>query len=64
MGFVGRFEMTVPDILQILSLSRKTGKLTLSRLGNSAEILFKNGMVISAISDSTRHTLSNILISE
>ncbi|MGH7473731.1 MAG: DUF4388 domain-containing protein, partial [Candidatus Methylomirabilales bacterium] len=64
MGFVGRFEMTVPDILQILSLSKKTGKLTLSRLGNSAEILFKNGMVISAISDSTRHTLSNILISE
>ena len=64
MGFVGRFEMTVPDILQILSLSKKTGKLTLSRLGNSAEILFKNGMVISAISDSTRHTLSNILISQ
>jgi hypothetical protein len=63
-GFVGRFEMTVPDILQILSLSKKTGKLTLSRLGNSAEILFKNGMVISAISDSTRHTLSNILISQ
>jgi len=63
-GFVGRFEMTVPDILQILSLSKKTGKLTLSRLGNSAEILFKNGVVISAISDSTRHTLSNILIGQ
>ncbi len=64
MGFAGRFELTVPDILQILSLSRKTGKLTLSRLENSAELLFKNGMVIFATCDSTRHTLSNILISQ
>ncbi len=64
MGFAGRFELTVPDILQILSLSRKTGKLTLSRLENSAELLFKNGMVIFAACDSTRHTLSNILISQ
>jgi len=63
-GFAGRFELTVPDILQILSLSRKTGKLTLSRLENSAELLFKNGMVIFATCDSTRHTLSNILISQ
>ena len=64
MSFAGRFELTVPDILQILSLSRKTGKLTLSRLENSAELLFKNGMVIFAACDSTRHTLSNILISQ
>ena len=64
MGFAGRFELTVPDILQILSLSRKTGKLTLSRLENSAELLFKNGMVIFATCDSARHTLSNILISQ
>ncbi|MGH7371666.1 MAG: DUF4388 domain-containing protein, partial [Candidatus Methylomirabilales bacterium] len=64
MGFVGRFEMTVPDILQILSLSKKTGKLRLSRLGNTGEVLFKNGKVTFAASDSTRYTLSNILISQ
>jgi len=63
-GFVGRFEMTVPDILQILSLSKKTGKLRLSRLGNTGEVLFKNGKVTFAASDSTRYTLSNILISQ
>ncbi len=64
MGFVGRFEMTVPDILQILSLSKKTGKLRLSQLGNTGEVLFKNGKVTFAASDSTRYTLSNTLISQ
>ena len=64
MGFVGRFEMTVPDILQILSLSKKTGKLRLSRLGNTGEVLFKNGKVTFGASDSTRHSLSNTLISQ
>jgi len=63
-GFVGRFEMTVPDILQILSLSKKTGKLRLSRLGNTGEVLFKNGKVTFGASDSTRHSLSNTLISQ
>jgi hypothetical protein len=63
-GFVGRFEMTVPDILQILSLGKKTGKLRLGRLGSTGEVLFKNGKVTFAASDSTRHTLSNTLISQ
>jgi hypothetical protein len=63
-GFVGRFEMTVPDILQILSLSKKTGKLRLSRLGNTGEVFFKHGKVTFAASDSARHTLSNTLISQ
>jgi DNA-directed RNA polymerase subunit L len=63
-GFVGRFEMTVPDILQILSLSKKTGKLRLSRLGNTGEVLFRSGKVTFASSDSARHTLSNTLISQ
>lgn len=64
MAFVGRLDLTVPDLLQILSLGKKTGKLRLSRLGNSGEILFKDGKIIYAASDSTRNTLGNILISQ
>ncbi len=64
MGFAGRFELSVPDILQILSLGKKTGKLRLSRLGNTGEILFKNGKVIYATCDSTRSTLGQLLISQ
>jgi len=63
-GFAGRFELSVPDILQILSLGKKTGKLRLSRLGNTGEILFKNGKVIYATCDSTRSTLGQLLISQ
>lgn len=64
MAFIGRLDLTVPDLLQILSLGKKTGKLRLSRLGNSGEILFKDGKIIYAASDSTRNTLGNILISQ
>ncbi|MCI0484684.1 MAG: DUF4388 domain-containing protein, partial [candidate division NC10 bacterium] len=64
MGFAGRFELSVPDILQILSLGKKTGKLRLSRLGNAGEILFKNGKVIYATCDATRSTLGQLLISQ
>ncbi len=64
MAFIGRLDLTVPDILQFLSLSKKTGKLRLSRLGNMGEIVFKNGKVVYAVSDSTRNTLGNILINQ
>lgn len=64
MAFIGRLDLTVPDLLQILSLGKKTGKLRLSRLGNSGEVLFKDGKVIYAASDSTRNTLGNILVSQ
>ena len=64
MAFIGRLDLTVPDILQFLSLSKKTGKLRLSRLGNMGEIVFKDGKVVYAISDSTRNTLGNILINQ
>ncbi|MFQ5962175.1 MAG: DUF4388 domain-containing protein, partial [Candidatus Methylomirabilales bacterium] len=59
---IGRLDLTVPDLLQILSLSMKTGKLRLSRLGDYGEIDFKNGNVIYATSSSARNTLGEILI--
>ncbi len=63
MGLVGRLEdLALPDIFQILSLSKKTGKLTLTRREGNGIILFKNGEVIYAASDSVRDTLGNILV--
>ncbi|MFQ5657098.1 MAG: DUF4388 domain-containing protein [Candidatus Methylomirabilales bacterium] len=63
MEFTGRLEgLTVPDILQILGLLKKTGKLTLTRMGSSGVILFRNGEVILATSNSARNSLGNTLI--
>ena len=63
MGLVGRLEdLALPDIFQILSLSKKTGKLTLTRREGTGIILFKSGEVIYAASDSVRDTLGNILV--
>ena len=62
MAFVGRLELSVADILRTLSLGRKTGKLRLSRMGNTGEIVFKNGKVFYAASASPRNTLGQILV--
>ncbi len=63
MAFTGRLEAGVGDILQLLGLSKKTGKLTLSRLESSGEILFKSGKIIHAAADATQNTLGQILLS-
>lgn len=63
MAFTGRLEAGVRDILQLLGLSKKTGKLTLSRLEGSGEILFKSGKIIHAAADATQNTLGQILLS-
>lgn len=64
MGFIGRMEVTIPDILRTVNLNKKSGKLTLTRVGNTVDILFKHGTVISAASNSTRNFLGQILISQ
>lgn len=65
MAFIGRLDgLTVPDILQILGLLRKTGKLTLTRLGSSGMILFRMGEMIFAHSDSVHDLLGTALIRE
>jgi hypothetical protein len=65
LAFTGRFEgLTIPDILQILGLLKKTGKLTLTRLGGSGVVLFKDGEVIFAASNSVRNLLGNTLMRE
>ncbi len=63
MAFTGRLEgLTVFDILQYLGLLKKSGKLTLTRLGSSGVFVFRDGEVVSAASDSVQNALGNILI--
>ncbi len=63
MSMVGRLEdLALPDILQILSLSKRTGKLTLTRREGTGVILFRQGHITYAASDSARETLGNILV--
>jgi hypothetical protein len=63
MGLVGRLEdLGLPDIFQIISLTKKTGKLTLTRREGTGVIVFKDGQIIYASSDSIRETLGNILV--
>lgn len=63
LAFTGRLEgLTVFDILQYLGLLKKSGKLTLTRMGSSGVFVFRNGEVVSAACDSVQNALGNILI--
>lgn len=63
MGLVGRLEdLALPDIFQIISLTKKTGKLTLTRREGTGMIIFRDGQIVYASSDSIRETLGNILV--
>lgn len=65
MGLVGRLEdLSLRDIFRLLALSRRTGKLSLSRREGNGVILFREGKIIYAASDSLRDTLGNILVSQ
>lgn len=49
MSLVGNLEdLALTDILQIVSLSRKSGILGLTRQGTDAKIFFRNGLVVAA----------------
>jgi hypothetical protein len=65
MSLVGRLEdLALPDIFQIISLSKKTGTLIVrSRIGTGM-VVFKDGQVIQAASDSIRDSLGNMLVSQ
>lgn len=65
MSLVGRLEdLALPDIFQIISLSRKTGTLIVRSRKGTGLVVFKNGQVIQAGSDVIRDTLGNILVSQ
>src|SRR5512144_3393883 len=65
MSLVGRLEdLALPDIFQIISLSKKTGTLVVRSRKGTGMGVFKNGQVIQAASDSIRDSLGNILVSQ
>src|SRR3990172_7601763 len=65
MSLVGRLEdLALPDIFQIISLSKKTGTLIVRSRKGTGMVVFKNGQVIQAANDGIRDSLGNILVSQ
>jgi hypothetical protein len=65
MSLVGRLEdLALPDIFQIISLSKKTGTLVVRSRKGTGMIVFRNGQVVQAGSDVIRDSLGNILVSQ
>ena len=65
MSLVGRLEdLALPDIFQIISLSKKTGTLVVRSRKGTGMVVFKDGQVIQAASDSIRDSLGNMLVSQ
>lgn len=63
MSLVGNLEdLGLGEILQIVSLSRKSGVLELHSRGREARIIFRNGQVIRANSSSNQQNLGEVLI--
>jgi len=62
MSLVGNLEdLSLPDILQIVSLSRKSGILMLEREGQQGKIIIRQGRVIQTISPRQGKTLGELL---
>ncbi len=64
MSLVGRLEdLALPDIFQIINLSKKTGTLVVRSEKGTGIIVFQNGKVVQAATDAVRETLGSILLS-
>lgn len=63
MSLVGNLEdLGLAEILQIVSLSRKTGVLTLHSRGREGIVVFRQGQVVRATSSTNQQCLGEILI--
>ena len=63
MGLVGSLEdLGLGDILQIVSLARKSGVLNLSSGEVKGKIIFKDGLVVSALSSEIKNNLAQLLM--
>ncbi len=63
MSLVGNLEdLGLGEILQIVSLSRKSGHLSLNSGGREGKIVFRYGQVVRASSSSFRQTMGDILV--
>jgi CheY-like chemotaxis protein len=62
MSLVGNLEdLSLPDILQIVSLSKKSGILMLEREGMQGKIIIRQGKVIQTVAPRSGKTLGEIL---
>ncbi len=65
MGLVGSLEdLGLGDILQIVSLARKSGVLNLSCGEVKGKIIFRDGLVVSALSSEIKKNLGLLLVQE
>jgi len=65
MGLVGNLEdLGLGDILQIVSLARKSGVLNLSAGEVKGKIIFKDGLVVSALSSEIKRNFGLMLVEE
>ena len=55
-------ELGLGEILQIVSLSRKTGVLSLSKFGWDGSVFFRQGQVVRATSSAYQQSLGEVLI--
>lgn len=55
-------ELGLGEILQIVSLSRKTGVLSLSSRGRDGSVFFRHGQVVRATSSTYQQSLGEVLI--
>lgn len=63
MSLAGNLEdLGLGEILQIVSLSRKTGVLSLSSRGRNGSVFFRKGQVVSASSSTCQQSLGEVLI--
>ncbi|NTV48075.1 MAG: response regulator [Geobacteraceae bacterium] len=63
MSLAGKLEeLGLGEILQIVSLSRKTGVLSLSSKGRDGSVFFRNGQVVRAVSSAYQQSLGDVLI--
>lgn len=63
MSLVGNLEdLGLGEILQIVSLSRKTGVLTLQSRGREGTVVFRQGQVVRATSSTYQQCLGEVLI--
>ena len=65
MSLVGNLEdLGLGEILQIVSLSRRSGVLSLESRGRQARVYFRNGKVIRAVSSSYQRNMGEVLIQQ
>ncbi len=63
MSLVGKLEdLALSDIFQILSIGKKTGTLLIRGRGKNAFVVFKNGLVVRAESDTLGTSLADDLV--